>query len=204
MKSGDRIPGLVGWEYHGNPADIPAPGRGRGNRRKGGTIPHMDGDGASSPKANFVFNAATIFWVEAEPSPGHTAGRIGTARMAPTSASSASRGSRALTQPAFSHSSGVFGRSTMGGGGQSHPFEGAACRHRSAFGKRLRQRSPPKPAPVSTARSSPPPIRCHQALHPPRYHSASRASARHSDLRRGKTADWQGRQREATQPKCSS
>jgi hypothetical protein len=23
MKRGDRIPGLVGWEYHGEPADIP-------------------------------------------------------------------------------------------------------------------------------------------------------------------------------------
>ena len=23
MKKGDRIPGLIGWEYHGDPADIP-------------------------------------------------------------------------------------------------------------------------------------------------------------------------------------
>jgi hypothetical protein len=67
MKPGDRIPGLVGWEYHGPPLrDDPtltviARGKvadGRGNEQDeeyAATI--YDG-----PQGNIVFNAATCWW----------------------------------------------------------------------------------------------------------------------------------------------
>jgi hypothetical protein len=63
MKEGDGIPGLVGWEWHGDPAKIPgleivASGKTRSPRAEGlytATI-------YPGPKDNFVFNAATIWW----------------------------------------------------------------------------------------------------------------------------------------------
>ena len=75
MKAGDGIPGLVGWEYHGDPAPIP----GLEVVAEGETI---NGDGGKAhwtatiypgPKDNFVFNASTIFWSQglSQP-PGHT------------------------------------------------------------------------------------------------------------------------------------
>jgi hypothetical protein len=74
MKKGDRIPGLVGWEFHGEPADIP----GLEVVAEG---PTWTGSEAEShytatvypgPKGNLVFNASTIFWSQdlAAP-PGH-------------------------------------------------------------------------------------------------------------------------------------
>jgi hypothetical protein len=66
MKRGDSVPGLVGWEWHGDPANIPglevvatgptfsAPGK-----PNGGTYAATI---YSGPKGNFVFNAATIWW----------------------------------------------------------------------------------------------------------------------------------------------
>ena len=74
MKKGDRIPGLVGWEYHGDPADIPglevvAEGSAW---RSGDVKQHWTATVYPGPKNNFVFNAATIFWVQALSSPpGH-------------------------------------------------------------------------------------------------------------------------------------
>jgi hypothetical protein len=75
MKPGDRIPGLVGWEYHGGPADLPgleivAEGRAWVGGTKLSTWAATIYPG---PKQNFVFNAATIFWCQdlAMP-PGHT------------------------------------------------------------------------------------------------------------------------------------
>ena len=76
MKKGDRIPGLVGWEYHGDPADIPglevvAEGTAAGNG--GDADPqHWTATIYPGPKGNFVFNASTIFWAQglALP-PGH-------------------------------------------------------------------------------------------------------------------------------------
>lgn len=75
IKKGDRIPGLIGWEYHGDPPDIPgleivAEGTawvwGDTPQRWTSTI-------YPGPKGNFVFNASTIFWAQGLSSPpGHT------------------------------------------------------------------------------------------------------------------------------------
>lgn len=66
MKKGDGIPGLVGWEWHGDPAKIPgleivatgptfsAPGKPNGGTYTATIYP--------GPRNNFVFNAATIWW----------------------------------------------------------------------------------------------------------------------------------------------
>ncbi|MCU0710624.1 MAG: hypothetical protein MUC43_01100 [Pirellula sp.] len=75
MRDGDRIPGLIGWEYHGDPADIPSLQIvATGTAWVGGETPQTwaatvyDG-----PKGNIVFNASTIFWVQGLSSPpGHT------------------------------------------------------------------------------------------------------------------------------------
>jgi hypothetical protein len=66
MKAGDGIPGLVGWEWHGDPAPIrglevvasgltqSAPGKPNGGRYTATVYP--------GPKRNFIFNAATCWW----------------------------------------------------------------------------------------------------------------------------------------------
>jgi hypothetical protein len=66
MRAGDTVPGLVGWEYHGDPAAIAglevvasgptqrAPGEPNGGTYTATIYP--------GPKGNFVFNAATIWW----------------------------------------------------------------------------------------------------------------------------------------------
>lgn len=68
MKKGDAIPGLIGWEWHGDPAAIPglevvatgptqsAPGKPNGGVYTG-TVYH-------GPKGNVVFNAATCWWAD--------------------------------------------------------------------------------------------------------------------------------------------
>ncbi len=74
MKKGDSVPGLVGWEFHGDPADIPGL-----EVVADGIAHHMDGRPAHwtatiypGPKKNFVFNAATIWWAQGLSSPpGH-------------------------------------------------------------------------------------------------------------------------------------
>jgi hypothetical protein len=65
MKQGDAIPGLVGWEWHGDPASLPGlevVSTGRTTDGKGG----YHGDYASTiypgPKGNIVFNASTCWW----------------------------------------------------------------------------------------------------------------------------------------------
>ncbi|MDZ4849932.1 MAG: DUF6605 domain-containing protein [Pirellulaceae bacterium] len=75
MKHGDFIPGLVGWEYHGQPA-TEIPGLevvGSGTAWVGGTRPQQwTATIYPGPKNNFVFNAATIFWAQGLSSPpGH-------------------------------------------------------------------------------------------------------------------------------------
>jgi hypothetical protein len=74
MKAGDRIPGVIGWEWHGDPAPIPgleivatgktqsAPGKPNGGTYTATIYP--------GPKGNFVFNAATCWWADglSEPS----------------------------------------------------------------------------------------------------------------------------------------
>ena len=76
MKCGDRIPGLVGWEYHGDPpADIPGLEIvGEGIALVGGDTPQRwTATVYPGPKGNFVFNASTIFWSQGLSSPpGHT------------------------------------------------------------------------------------------------------------------------------------
>jgi len=63
MKNGDAIPGLVGWEWHGDPADIPglevvAQGDLKSRNAKGTYTATI----YPGPKENLVFNAATIWW----------------------------------------------------------------------------------------------------------------------------------------------
>ena len=75
MRQGDAIPGLVGWEYHGD-ADLDREGLqvlAEGKVWAGGT---RQGNWQSTifpgPKNNFVFNASTIFWSQGLASPpGH-------------------------------------------------------------------------------------------------------------------------------------
>lgn len=75
MKQGDRIPGLIGWEYHGDPpADLPGlEVVGKGTALQGGRVPqHWTATIYPGPKGNFVFNASTIFWCQGLSSPpGH-------------------------------------------------------------------------------------------------------------------------------------
>jgi hypothetical protein len=68
MKRGDGIPGLVGWEWHGDPAPIPgleivasgptqsAPGQLNGGEFTATMYP--------GPRDNFVFNASTCWWAD--------------------------------------------------------------------------------------------------------------------------------------------
>ncbi len=74
MKAGDAIPGLIGWEYHGQPADLPGLEIVAGGTAwQGGRNPQQwTAVVYPGPKGNFVFNASTIFWAQglADP-PGH-------------------------------------------------------------------------------------------------------------------------------------
>ncbi|WP_339910868.1 N,N-dimethylformamidase beta subunit family domain-containing protein [Symmachiella dynata] len=75
VKAGDRIPGLIGWEYHGAPAKIPGLEIvAAGTAFQGGENPQQwTATIYPGPKDNFVFNAATIFWAQGLSSPpGHT------------------------------------------------------------------------------------------------------------------------------------
>lgn len=74
MKKGDRIPGLVGWEFHGEPADLP----GLEVVAEGPTWTGSDAESHYTatvypgPKGNVVFNASTIFWSQGlSAPPGH-------------------------------------------------------------------------------------------------------------------------------------
>ncbi|MFM8270908.1 MAG: N,N-dimethylformamidase beta subunit family domain-containing protein [Gemmata sp.] len=74
MLKGDRIPGLVGWEFHGDPAKIP----GLEVVAAGTTLNGGDKESRYAatiypgPKGNTVFNASTIFWAQGLSSPlGH-------------------------------------------------------------------------------------------------------------------------------------
>jgi len=74
MKKGDGIPGLVGWEWHGDPAPIAGlevvatgPTQDAPGKLNGGIYTATIYPGA---KGNFVFNAATCWWADSlsEPS----------------------------------------------------------------------------------------------------------------------------------------
>jgi hypothetical protein len=82
MKKGDAIPGLVGWEFHGLPADIPGLEVVSEGPTDGRRFPpkreewETDGRYAATiypgPKGNIVFSCATIWWADALSSPpGH-------------------------------------------------------------------------------------------------------------------------------------
>ena len=75
MNNGDRIPGLVGWEFHGDPAKI----EGLRVVAEGDTI-NTAGESAHwtaaiypGPKGNWVFNAATIWWARCRHEKAHKA-----------------------------------------------------------------------------------------------------------------------------------
>jgi len=75
LRRGDAIPGLVGWEFHGEP-DLALPGLevvGEGTAWAGGTRPaHWTATIFAGPQGNFVFNASTIYWAQGLASPpGH-------------------------------------------------------------------------------------------------------------------------------------
>lgn len=68
MKKGDGIPGLVGWEWHGDPAPIPglevvatAPTQSAPGKLNDGQFTATVYPG---PRRNFVFNAATCWWAD--------------------------------------------------------------------------------------------------------------------------------------------
>ena len=74
MKAGDKIPGLIGWESHDDPAKIPGlEVVAEGNKWSGGTIlGHWAATIFEAPKGNIVFNASTIYWPQAlSAPPGH-------------------------------------------------------------------------------------------------------------------------------------
>lgn len=68
MKNGDRIPGLVGWEWHGDPADdmpglrVVATGPTKGGA--GGADGIYTATIYQGPKGNFIFNASSIWWAK--------------------------------------------------------------------------------------------------------------------------------------------
>lgn len=74
MKKGDRVPGLIGWEYHGQPADIPGlEVVGGGTAWVSGVKPQQwTATVYPGPKGNVIFNAASIFWAQGlSTPPGH-------------------------------------------------------------------------------------------------------------------------------------
>jgi hypothetical protein len=97
MKQGDAIPGLVGWEWHGDPAMIDGleivasgPTQSSPGQPNGGTFTATTYPG---PRKNFVFNASTIWWGDglSEPRRVHAPERLHFAEGTRSSASSRSR-----------------------------------------------------------------------------------------------------------------
>lgn len=85
MRAGDAIPGLVGWEYHGGPEEIPglevvASGETRSHHGAG----RYHATVYPGPRGNFVFNAATCWWGDglSEP-PGYVRPRAALAPLGP-------------------------------------------------------------------------------------------------------------------------
>ncbi len=85
MKNGDGILGLVGWEFHGAPANLPgleivATGKTGGSRAEGTYTSVL----FPAARGNLVFNAATIWWGDglAEP-PGYVRPKVYTEPKGP-------------------------------------------------------------------------------------------------------------------------
>ena len=73
MKADDGIPGLIGWEWHGDPAAIPgleivatAPTQSSPGKPNGGT---HTGTVYPGPHGNIVFNAGTCWWADSLSAP---------------------------------------------------------------------------------------------------------------------------------------
>jgi hypothetical protein len=88
MKRGEGIPGLVGWEWHGDPAKIPglvvlgsAPTQSAPGKPNGGVYTATIFPG---PKSNFVFNASSCWWADglSEP-PGYVRPSVYTSPKGP-------------------------------------------------------------------------------------------------------------------------
>ena len=64
LKDGDAIPGLVGWEFHGDPAPIPGLDvvASAETINSGAARATFTATVYPAPKGNWVFNASTIFW----------------------------------------------------------------------------------------------------------------------------------------------
>ena len=88
MKQGDSIPGLVGWEWHGDPASIPglevvatgptqsAPGKPNGGVFTATLYP--------GPRGNIIFNAATCWWADGlSAPPGYMRPKVYTEPLGP-------------------------------------------------------------------------------------------------------------------------
>lgn len=87
MKRGDGIPGLVGWEWHGDPASIAglevlATGQTTSPRGEGVFTATI----YPGPKGNFIFNASSCWWADglAEP-PGYVRPSVYTTPRGPDS-----------------------------------------------------------------------------------------------------------------------
>lgn len=88
MKAGDRIAGLIGWEWHGDPAKIPglrvvatAPTQSAPNMPNGGQYTATIYPG---PKGNFVFNASTCWWADGlSAPPGYVRPKVYTEPLGP-------------------------------------------------------------------------------------------------------------------------
>jgi hypothetical protein len=65
MKSGDAIPGLVGWEWQGAPAEIPGlEVVASGPVTWSNATAEYAATVYPGPKGNFVFSCATIWWAD--------------------------------------------------------------------------------------------------------------------------------------------
>jgi hypothetical protein len=75
LKQGDRIRGLVGWEFHGCPpetAGLEVVAAGKAQRGGGKQLVPWTATIYPTPKGGFVFNASTIYWSMGLSSPpGH-------------------------------------------------------------------------------------------------------------------------------------
>ena len=83
VSEGDRIPAIIGWEFHGTPADIPGLEVVAGSELfQGFKEPREPAHSAvvyPCERGNWVFNAGTIWWPEGLSNPpGHIPARLAT------------------------------------------------------------------------------------------------------------------------------
>jgi len=83
VSEGDRLPGIIGWEFHGTPAEIPGLEVVAGSELfQGFKEPREPAHAAvvyPCERGNWVFNAGTIWWPEGLSNPpGHIPARLAT------------------------------------------------------------------------------------------------------------------------------